>query len=165
MADEILSPQDQQEALSQAYVQAVAGKAGYTISVPNFDRDSIDVTIGAGGRMRPRLDLQLKATINLTLKDGSYSFPLSKKNYDDLRAQIRTPRILVVLDMPRNEREWIEISPQQLILRRAAYWKSLHGLPDSENTSTVTVKIPASSKFDVDGLKALMEQSRRGSVE
>lgn len=50
MTDALLTQNDRAEALSRAYVSAVAAMAGYTISAPDFDRDSIDVVIGAGGK-------------------------------------------------------------------------------------------------------------------
>jgi hypothetical protein len=164
MADAILTIQDRQEALSRAYVQAVAAGAGYSWSQPDIDRDSIDVTIAAGGQMRPRLELQLKATINLLQGESTFSFPLKIKNYNDLRVSIQTPRILVVLAMPEDEGEWISISQEELVLRKAAYWVSLRGSPESENKESVTITIPVANVFDVESLQRLMEQSRRGIV-
>jgi len=165
MPDAILTQQDRQEALSRAYVHAIAAGAGYSLSEPNVDRDSVDITISAGGEMRPRLDLQLKATVNLRRGDSAFSYPLKIKNYDDLRAPTQTPRILVVLDMPDDQADWMHVSPQELILRKAAYWVSLRRMRETENKESVTVEIPLSHVFDVSGLVALMEQSRRGIVE
>lgn len=164
MTDAALSRTDRQEALSRAYVQAIAAGAGYSTSQLDFDRDSIDIKISAGGAMRPQLDLQLKATINLKSSSGSFSFPLLIKNYHDLRAQTQTPRILVVLDMPKDEQDWMGVTVNELILRRAAYWVSLYGFPDSNNEKSVTIQIPATNIFDVDELKRLMEMSRQGVV-
>jgi Domain of unknown function (DUF4365) len=160
MVDAILTTQDRQEALSRAYVQAVAA----AWSQPDIDRDSVDVTIAAGGQMRPRLELQLKATINLPQGEAGFSFPLKVKNYNDLRVETQTPRVLVVLAMPEDEKDWINVSAEQLILRKVAYWVSLRGSPESDNKESVTVTIPASNVFDVDGLQRLMEKSRQGMV-
>ena len=165
MTDAVVSRADRQEALSRAYVHAIAAGAGYTVSQPDIDRDSIDLTVAAGGRMRPKLDIQLKATINLAPSADGFTFPLSIKNYDDLRAPTQTPRILVILDMPRQENDWIEVSLEELVLRRAAYWSSLRKFPESDNKTTVTIQIPNSNVFDVVGLRALMDLSRRGVVE
>ena len=65
MNDVILASTDRQEALSRAYVAAVAASAGYTLAVQDFDRDGVDVQVRAGGTMRPSLDIQLKATSRL----------------------------------------------------------------------------------------------------
>lgn len=165
MSDAALSQTDRQEALSRAYVQAIAAGAGYSTSQPDFDRDSIDIAISARGTMRPRLDVQLKATINLKSSGDSHSFPLPIKNYHDLRAQTQTPRILVVLDMPKDEQEWMSVSVDELILRRAAYWVSLSNSPDGDNETSITVQMPVANIFDVDGLRELMDKSRRGVVK
>jgi Domain of unknown function (DUF4365) len=101
MSDELLSIQDRQEALSRAYAAVIAAGAGYATYAPDFDRDSIDLGFSAGGRMRPNLHVQLKATINLRKAGDHFKFLLKKKNYDDLRAPTQVPRVLVVLALPK----------------------------------------------------------------
>lgn len=49
MAEALLSEPDQKEALSIVYVRALAAWAGYLTSIPEPDRDSIDLQIRAGG--------------------------------------------------------------------------------------------------------------------
>ena len=165
MSDSLLSDEDQKEALSRVYARAIAARAGYSTSDPDFDRDSVDVRIQAGGKMRPALDLQLKATINLGEPvDGHYRFPLKTKNYDDLIVDTQTPRLLVVLDLPKDKEHWMSISDERLILRRRAFWLNLNGFEKSSNTTSVTVKIPAGNLFTIDSLRDLMEQSRRGEI-
>jgi hypothetical protein len=62
--------------------------------------------------------------------------------------------------MPQSEEEWMTCTTDNLILRRSAYWISLRGKPDVENTTAVTIKIPEENRFDVYGLRTLMEASR-----
>jgi hypothetical protein len=113
------------------------------------------------------LALQLKATVNLrALRAESgqvFSFPLKSENHEWLRDDSQVPRLLVVLDMPREEREWTTISTDELVLRRCAYWLNLHGVPQT-TANRPTVHIPKSQVFDVPGLQRLMEQSRNGSL-
>ena len=165
MSDAILSSNDRQEALSRAYVQAIAGAAGYSTGRPDFDRDSVDITIDAGGAMRPRLDAQLKATTNVVRIGSAIHFPLGIKNYNDLRVPTQTPRILIVMEMPKEEKDWVTITVEQLILRKAAYWMSLLGMSETENDKSVTVSIPVSNVFDVSALTTLMELSRQGKLK
>lgn len=102
MTDELLTAPDRQEALSRAYAHAVAAQAGYVTAVYAEDRDGVDLRIQAGGAMRPALDLQLKATVNLSQsEDGGFRFPLKRRNYDLLRIDTQTPRLLVVLTCQR----------------------------------------------------------------
>lgn len=163
--DALLTTTDEEEALSRAYAYAVAARAGYTAAWRNFDRDGVDLQINAGGAMRPALDIQLKATINLgSPHDGYFRFPLKTNNYELLRIDTQTPRILVVLDLPRDQSRWLTITPDELVLRRSAYWMSLIGYGESANKTSVTVYIPENQLFDVDALHRLMEQSRSGSI-
>ena len=165
MAGILLTLPDREEALSRAYVAAVTAGAGYVTALMDFDRDGVDVQIRAGGSMNPALDIQLKATINLgEPTNGVFHFALKSRNYALLRGQTMIPRILVVLALPKDRNAWLSVSPEQLVVRRCAYWTSLVGLPETDNKESVTVSIPTGNRFDVDGLMALMEQARTGAV-
>ena len=165
MTDALMTDSDQEEALSLVYAKAVAARAGYVTARPDLDRDSIDLRIQAGGAMRPALELQLKATVNLTTRDGGYfHFPLKRRNYDQLRIETQTPRLLVVLDLPKETEQWVTITEDELVLRRRAYWLNLNGFAETDNQSSVTVRIPRSNVFDVDNLRSLMEQSQQGRI-
>ena len=126
MTDRLLTRADQKAAMSVVYAKAVAARAGYVTSIPDLDRDGVDLRIDAGGAMRPALDLQLKATARLGKPTaGSLSFALKRRNYDLLRRDTQTPRILVVLVLPNNRDRWMTITQEELVLRRSAYWLSL----------------------------------------
>ena len=166
MTDALIEGVDQQEALSLVYAQAVAARAGYAANVPLPDRDSVDLQVRAGGAMRPALDLQLKATVNLgQASDGTFRFPLKKKNYEDLRTETVIPRVLVVLHLPRDNTQWMTVTSEELVMRRAAYWLSLRGYEERANRTSVTVRIPTSQQFDVQNLCRLMELARTGEIE
>ncbi len=164
--DALLTENDVESALSIAYVHAIAGHAGYNCGEPpGPDRDSIDIKISAGGHMRPKLDVQLKSTVELRRTgDRMFSFPLKIKNYNDLRAPTQTPRILVVLDLPDDPDTWLTTDVDQLIIRRCAYWKSLRGMPDTSNTTTLAIPISRDDVFDVPTVVRLMELSRTGQI-
>ena len=166
MTDGLLTGPDQKEGLSLVYTKALAVRAGYLVSVPEPDRDSIDLRIQAGGAHRPALDLQLKATTSIGEPcDGSLSFRLSIKNYDDLRIETQTPRLLVVLELPNDDARWMTVTMEELILRRRAYWLNLqrdHG--EITDRETVTVHIPKQNVLDVETLRELMERSRAGEL-
>ncbi len=166
MSDDLLSINDQKEALSKAYIEAVAAGARFTTSEPKIDRDSVDITIYSGDNRSARLDIQLKATQKLGDPiNGRFKFSLKLKNYNDLIRDTMVPRILVVLDLPENENEWLSVSPSELILRKCAYWQNLNGLPNTENTENITIHIKNSNRFDVAGLKELMRQAGAGKIE
>ena len=166
MTGTLLAGSDQKEGLSLAYVKALATRAGFSTAVPEPDRDSVDVRIMAGGPRRPALDLQLKATAELAeAQDGFRRFRLPIKNYNDLRVETQTPRLLVVLELPQDESQWMTVTAEELVLRRRAYWLSLQrGDDEAVDQKTVTVRIPEHNVFDVEALRTLMEQSRSGEI-
>ena len=151
--------------MSKAYAYSVAAMAGYVTAEHDYDRDGIDLIIQAGGDMRPAIGFQLKATVNLgDPVDGDFRFPLKIDNYNKLRIPTQTPRLLVVLDLPREQERWMTITTEELVLRRRAYWVDLKGCEESDNRFSITVRIPSENLFDVDSLKSLMEQSRQGGI-
>ncbi len=163
--DRLLTTNDQKERLSMVYVLAIVARAGYTTAVDDLDRDGVDLRIQAGGAMRPALDLQLKATINLRQAgDESFRFLLPVGNYERLRIDTQTPRLLVVLDLPRDEQQWLTVTEDELIIRHRAYWLNLRGWEETDNRRRITVAIPKENIFDVAGLQDLMERSRTGVI-
>ncbi|RUW26680.1 DUF4365 domain-containing protein [Mesorhizobium sp. M1A.F.Ca.IN.020.06.1.1] len=162
--DSLLTEKDIEEALSAAYAHAVAASAGYVVATRNFDRDGVDLTIEVGDTFRPKIDVQLKATINLDPVGEVFRYPLRQRNYDLLRIETQTPRILVVLKLPQNRGDWLTLTPENLILRNCAYWTALVGSPATDNESSTTIDIPVKNSFDTKSLKELMEKSRTGSL-
>ena len=162
----LLDTAARKEMLSIAYVRAVAAQAGYAVSPgPCPDRDSVDLKVHAGGAMHPSIDLQLKATTTLPgPQDGRFPFRLKIKNYDDLRDRTLVPRLLVVLSLPGNEDDWLEVTPERLAPRRCAYWMTLRGFAERTNTESVTVHIPETNIFDTRQLSQLIEKVRAGHL-
>jgi hypothetical protein len=154
---------DRKERLSLAYVGVVAAYAGYKlVEPPPPDKDSIDgILLSQEGR-RPRIEFQAKASSQKLLTDTHIAFPLPVKNYDDLRADTITSRLLVVMMLPSREASWMIQSDKELRLRRCGYWVSLAGRPTSPNTSTVTVHIPRTQVFGSSQLRELMLRAEQG---
>jgi hypothetical protein len=107
------------------------------------------------------INVQLKATVEVPSDDGanlSY-FLREPKRYDDLRREtVAVPRILVVLFLPAKDSEWLHHSPEQIALRRCAYWESLRGASEITTTSGTTVKLPKAHIFSPDGLSQLAKR-------
>src|SRR5262245_7998967 len=110
----MLTRSHRQEALSKAYVRAVAAKAGVICSEPEQDY-GIDMCLRAV-RMRGdrhadaggQVDLQLKSTTRAAVEADKIVYDLEMKNYDDLRqGGVNCPRILVVLVLPEDEEQWL----------------------------------------------------------
>jgi hypothetical protein len=85
---------------------------------------------------------------------------LRRKNYEDLRAGRSLKVVLVVLELPGDEREWVECGVEGLVLRRCAWWESLEHMPDIQTDSRVVV-VPDWQRFDLGGMSGLMDRVRR----
>ena len=87
---------------SLAYIEAVASHAGQAVEEIKVDSDSVDGTFVSNLGRRPRVEFQAKATSRDVVIGDNIHFPLSIKNYDDLRLEAIIPRILIVLLMPKD---------------------------------------------------------------
>lgn len=149
------------ELFSLAYISAVAARAGYQVVRPQLDFDSVDgIFMGDEGR-RPRIEFQAKATSRDVLRHDHIAFPLSRKNYDDLRATVVVPRLLILVVLPENAEEWLSHSDECLVLRRCGYWKSLAGAQDTDNQEQITVQIPRAQVLDPQQLAGLMDRMQK----
>ena len=169
-----LSSQNIESELSYAYLHAVASRVGASCVASSRHEDSngIDATVTAwgpfvGGGYRNEVDLkiQLKATVKPPKKVGScISYPLSGiPRYDDLRADtVATPRILVVLFLPKKEDDWMVQSAGSLMIKKCAFWVSLRGAKPSSNATSETVYIPNSQRFDAAGVRKIFSTLSRG---
>jgi len=157
----------QKEQFSNTYLQAVTTVAGYSLYKPSVDDDSVDWGIaakGGTGRVRaPRLELQLKSTSRDVQDNNSIRYPLKLKNYDDLRMDnFAIPRILVVVLIPEKTADWLTQSDEKLCMRYCGYWTSLAGMPETSNTTNVTVTLPKSNQLTVAALQSIMERISQG---
>jgi hypothetical protein len=167
----LISQQQRQEDLSLAYLLAVVAKSGMTFDPPKRDF-GIDGTISrivrGNGRLVPsgvRLDVQLKSSINARVMDNHVSYALEVRAYDILRDDhAESPRILVLLLLPRYEAEWIDQNEERLIMRKCAYWISLKGYPPVTNQKSVTVRIPRNNLLSVENLRGIMDTLNGGGM-
>ena len=130
------------------------------------DNRGVDGLINAFGPFGPNdgylesvdIDVQLKATKQQpkqTTTHFSY-FLDSVAQYDVLRSdKWGTPRILVVLFLPEKREEWLLHDTNQLLLRRCAYWVSLHQATACSNKSGQTIYLPKKQCLDASNLLAL----------
>ena len=155
------------EQFSRAFIHAIATVAGYTMSRPEVDDDSIDMTLaargGAGTSRRPRLDIQIKCTQVDDGDEENFVYDLKLKNYNDLKIDTIVPRILVIVLVPDQDVEtWLEFTKDETRLRRTAYWCSLCGAPETTNQKSVRVSTPRTNLFSPANLITLMERANRG---
>ena len=158
-----MTPNMQMEQLSLVYIRAVASAAGYDVTRPEIDMDSVDGLLLSDAGRRPRVEFQAKATTRNLLRTDGIHFPLPVKNYDDIRIEKPLiPRILIVLLMPSEETNWLTQTGDELCQRHCAYWRSLEGEPAVPNPQNVTVILPLDNMFSGNQLNGLMDKVERG---
>ena len=167
--DPLLTPQHRQGAISRAFIQAVAGRCGMSCSFRDFDY-GIDMTLNdikhyQGRRVETgfKLDIQAKSSVTARVEESEVIYSMEVKTYNDLRdASVGTPRILVLLVLPRDEEQWVRINQRRFMIRRSAYWLSLRGEGGGTHRERVTVSIPRGNLFTVESLKQIMDSVKRG---
>lgn len=157
------------EQFSRAYVAALAAQAGCNSARPEIDEDSVDLelsmkNISGCKRSRGKLEMQLKCTHAADRSKDEIVFALPVKNYNDLRADVMEPRLLVLVCVPEDCDDWTEQTEDQLCLHHCAYWLSLAGMPETNNTESVTVHIPRNQIFSVEFLREAMRHSANGEA-
>ncbi|MFT2719750.1 DUF4365 domain-containing protein [Deinococcus sp. A31D244] len=154
------------EQFSVAYVHAVCSLAGYATGGMTVDDDGIDIIIGSKGKygtMRsPRVEAQLKCTADPIVKQGKVEYRLKRENYDLLREETYLPRILIVLQVPKEADDWIVHSESGILLRHHAYWVSLLGNPASANKGKVKVELPIANLINPSNLHRIMNLAGMG---
>jgi hypothetical protein len=161
----------QREALSRAYVHAVAARAGVITSRPDPDL-GIDLCLRAvrvdGQHYKDagvQIDLQLRSTTRALVSETEVRYDLDVRTYDFLREPpVGCPRLLVVLVLPEDEALWLSQSVEELVLRDCAYWRSLLGAAPTTATSSIRNTLERSQVFSVPAVQTLMGRLLQGGA-
>lgn len=151
-----LTQQNIESELSYAYLHAVAGKAGMSCKLGDRHDDGagVDAEVIYRGKTKHKyitqiqLNIQLKATLKAPGNDPHFMsyFIADTKRYDKLRiGDSHNYKILIVLFLPSNPSDWLTCSPNDLILKNAAYWACLYRADKSTNSSGQTIYLPKSN--------------------
>jgi len=152
----------QQEAFSTAFVRTIAASAGLIAWKPEPDIDKIDLGLGRPGRVRSRIEIQLKSLLGI-VQEPDFPYELDVETFENLRdPDYSVPRVLVVVVSPKDIGEWVSVSTACLEARFSAYWLSLEGEPETANKSTKTVRIPTSNLLTPESLTALLDRIADG---
>lgn len=144
--------------LGVVYLRAIAAVAGYCVAIPESDYDSVDLVVSSKQGRRQRLEFQVKCTSRVAPGADGFGFELPRKNYDDLRVDTIIPRLLFVLVVPEDIRDWLRQTENRLNLRRCGYWLSLRGFEERINNSSVTIHVPRGNLLTPQALQSLMVQ-------
>ncbi len=170
-----LTSQNIESELSYAYLHAIASKAGINCSIVNRHSDNYgtDATIDYYDNIPNTyitdvsFRVQLKATTKAIVENkGHFSYFLKEiDQYDRMRTDKGQPhRILVVLFLPDKPDEWLDCTPDQLILKKAAYWVCLYGADESDNKTGVTIYLPKANLLTPSSLIGLAQNVGMGNI-
>lgn len=173
--DEMLShlPDGQrQELLSEAYVFAIAARAGVNMSKPRFDlgtdyKFERVSKVSYGRRDMPgrgiALRCQLKSSKNCELlRNDMIAYRLDADNYNDLIYS--SASVLVLLWLRDTIDEWILQTKECLHIHKCAYYYEIQDKDRTEapKGSTKTIHIPPSQIFTPEALLKLLDKAERG---
>lgn len=162
-----------EESLSVSYVSAIVAKSGASFdivsrdfgvdvcvrNVENFNGQLIDVGVA--------YDCQLKATINWDMDDESVVYDLEADTYNKLvyrHSRTTYPCILILLCLPKEECEWINITDEELKLRKCCYYYYLSGDP-TLNKKKIRIRIPKQNIFSPEVVKKLIDDVYLGVMK
>lgn len=163
---------DLQAQFSLAYAKAVAAVAGFFAEEQGrgSDKDSVDLSILRRGRMgiarSPRLDLQVKSQGGPVPSEDPFTYSLKAKNWNDLCGTgFHSPRILLLVLVPKDAADWVSHAETELAMRHCGYWASLSTespLPDGATKKTI--KITRANVFTPVSLTGIMERISRNEL-
>jgi Domain of unknown function (DUF4365) len=169
----LFSQQIIEELLSVAHVQAVAARAG--VSISSFDKDfGVDGTFRQTMATENRrftsgyaLDFQLKASTNCFLEPEFIAYDLEVKNYNDLvRRRVSsdaTACVLILKVLPSDSSQWLVTAKEGLFMGGACYWEYIDG-EISKNKRSVRIRISKEQEFTPESLLRLMTCAREYSI-
>ncbi|MEI6075302.1 MAG: DUF4365 domain-containing protein [Verrucomicrobiota bacterium] len=176
----MITEEHTKEALSRAYVQAIAGRAGINASISDREFDyGIDGTFNEvhvralpNGKNRLvesgfKWDFQLKCTVKWEVEGTDLVYDLAAKSYNDLAIRAATvgttAAVLIILCLPPDLNNWMALDEDQLILRKCGYWYRINGQP-TDVTTPVTIRIPRAQIFSADALRQLFTTLRQEAI-
>lgn len=163
-----MDPQKQKEQFNYAYMCALAAHAGLNRVDAAVDDDSIDVSFRGKGYVgrpvrSPQIEFQLKCTSQDLIDGEVIKFPLSRKNYDDLRgSDFASPRYLAVLLVPEEVNAWVDHCDGNIALFNNCYWLSLRDAAATDNEVQITVSIPLAQRLTSTALLEMMNRASQG---
>lgn len=159
------------EEFQSGLVHSIAAAAGCTCSATSVD-DGIDLQVMRffHGNADSAIQVQLKAVHNQHRWNKDHtkiSAKLQLKRYDSARMPLGSGnimrRIIVIMDQPACEDDWMLLKGSSYLVNNHCYWVSLEGYPDKlPNQNMVTVNAPVEQVFDDVALCAIMEKIRKG---
>lgn len=174
----MITIQHRKEALSYAFMTALAAKAGVLLSIGNTFDYGIDghmrlVSVYKNRRHNANgvsLEFQLKATTKWEVDPGDehiiYDVEVSAYNDIAIRGPEEAGMVLIVLCLPKDEDEWVNVCADNLLLKHCCYWYKVKGgcLPKEEDQRE-KIYIPRVNLLEPETLTWLIDDERTRRLE
>lgn len=167
------------ESLSRAYVTAVVGRSRHNLLWGREFDYGVDGSVRTleqrGTRIRETglgFDFQSKSTTQWAMDGTMIVYDLEASAYHDLAARSGSggfPFLLVLLCLPPQESDWLEVSTDQLILKKCAYWTkpAKPVKPDAESsshTASCRIRLPISNVFTPEAVARILGEIQSGAM-
>lgn len=165
----MITQQHTQESLSRSYVLAIAGSAGVNLHVGRefdygFDGTFRPVAIRGKRRVETGfpVDFQLKCTKKWKHEADKVAYHIETKTYNDLvtRDPDGIGAVLILLCVPDDHHEWVEVSEDYIRMRHCCYYTVLSGTPAANEKSTKKILIARANVLTPDALNGLLAAER-----
>jgi hypothetical protein len=164
----LITREHTQEALSLAYVQALAGGAGLNLDVRSVFDYGIDGTFWPVKNINGEIiqqgypvNFQLKATTRWRHEENCVVYDLDARAHRILtdRERGEALAILILLCLPDDDNDWLDGCEDYLLLKRCCYWFRPPG-PPTGNTSSVRIRVPRANVLTPESLRGIMRTAR-----
>lgn len=168
----MISREHTQEALSLAYVHALAGRAGLNIAAkPIFDYgiDGYFYRVKMRGRERVETGIpvrfQMKASVDWQHVGEHVVYDLEARAHRTIaeREPGEVMTILILLCLPHDADHWLTGSETEMYLRHCCYWYQTND-PPTDNVSTKRIRIPRANLLTPDSLQGIMTLAREEAL-
>jgi len=153
------------QALSMAYIRAIAAKAGANIykSEDDFGVDmSFCKIVNRNGRYTDTSSMpvpfQIKASKVWELRGDTIIYDLEVKNYNDLVNS--SICVLILMCLPPGTDDWLRQDEECLRLHKCCYYWQPSDRAETPNSEKKRIYIPRSQIFTVDVLTMLMDEAQ-----
>lgn len=159
------------EDLSICYLKTISAINGIALEQCLHDEDSIDViikkiiTLENEMKFNSQISVQLKATSSpsqYSVKGNEITYKLKAKNFNDLCAASAMPSMLALLILPENSEEWVGWSEDELMLKGEMFWIGLQNQKETDNNSSVSIKIPMTNRLNCKSIIELLQRVAKG---
>ena len=159
--------ESRKQALSMAYIRAIAAKVGANIYRPENDC-GVDLAFSKISERQGRysdtsnaiVPFQLKSTTEWKINGDAIIYPLEAKNYNDLVTS--TSLILIVMCLPPTMEQWLLQDEECLRLHKCCYyWRPAEDEVVTSNNRTKTIAIPRSQIFTSETLTMFLNREEK----